>query len=608
MTTAADSPAADIPAATPDREHEVSRESLRQRCEASVQALPSMSLALVAIGAMLDGAVPRRYLVAWLALMFCSTLLRMVVCRRFLKALPSIDRPGFERMQRVMHATLILNTTIAGASIWLPGVEQAAEARLLVTLLACFYAIGSLVNASSHFGSYAAGIVANLGQLILFWILQGNDGPKISLLLAIIGYLLTVAGRYNSRMFRTSFLARFQNQELLRQLVVEKQEAEAARRVAETANQSKSRFLAAASHDLRQPLHALSLYSGVLELQVTDPAVRGTVGKLQATVEALDHTFEGLLELSSLDAQNLKPKWAVVHAGRLFRQLGDEFRPQAHAKGLALDIVAPDVSMLTDEILLRRVLRNLLSNAVRYGGAGRIRLAANDDGEWVVITVSDQGPGIAPEHQERIFDEFDQLDNPGRDRSKGFGLGLAVVRRIDRLLDLRLRLDSAPGAGATFTIRVPIARSAADGAPDARYEPEFVATFPASGLAAAAGLRVLAIEDDPVVRDALESQLRLWGVEVVPFALEEEAVEALLEAPPTDLVFIIDDMLGMRRSGLEIARGLVDRVGQRRIVLMTGNSHPERLAEIAGDGFTVLAKPVLPRDLLAVLTRVDSEV
>lgn len=608
MTTTAEIPAADIPVATSDRELEVSRESLRQRCEASVQALPSMSLALVAIGAMLDGAVPRRYLVAWLGLMFCSTLLRMVVCSRFLKALPSIDNAGFDRMQQVLHATLILNTTIAGASIWLPGVEQAAEVRLLVTLLACFYAIGSLVNASSHFGSYAAGIVANLGQLILFWILQGSDGMKISLLLAIIGYLLTVAGRYNARMFRTSFLARFQNQELLRQLVVEKQEAEAARRVAETANQSKSRFLAAASHDLRQPLHALSLYSGVLDLQATDPAVRGTVGKLQATVEALDHTFEGLLELSSLDAQNLKPKWSPVHAGRLFHLLGDEFRPQAQSKGLALDIVAPDATLLTDEILLGRVLRNLLSNAVRYGGTGRIRLAGRADGDRVAITVSDQGPGIAAEHQERIFDEFDQLDNPGRDRSKGFGLGLAVVRRIDRLLDLQLRLDSAPGHGATFSVRVPIAPSPSSEASGVRPDPGAAAVASAGAATAATGLRVLAIEDDPVVRDALETQLTLWGVEVVPFVLQEAALDALIEAPPSGTVFIVDDMLGMRRSGLEIAQALVDRVDRRRIILMTGNSHPERLAEMAGDGFTVLAKPVLPRDLLAVLTTVDSEV
>ena len=597
MQTVAEPPFA---AGLPLAETEVQRESIRQRCDRTQNVLPAMVVALLAIGAMLAGDVPTRALASWLGMVLASTALRTWHCRRVLERIAEADATALPGFERGMYITCVLNSVMVGAGVWLIGAQGTTGVRFVITLLSCLYAVGAMITASMHFQSYAVATVANLGQTIVFWLAHRElgTGTNIAVLLIIILLLLISSGRYNAATFRTTFLVRYENRDLLARLMIEKQEAERGRQSAERANISKSRFLAAASHDLRQPLHALSLYSGALDLQVQEPVARETVHKIQSTIEVLDRLFEGLLDLSSFDANAIEPRLVQVDLRAEFDQLEDEFAPQARERQLGFQVQAPVRWLVrTDPILLQRVLRNLLHNAVRYSGTGTVRLGAQRESNAILVSVSDQGPGLSTADQARIFDELVQLNNPARDRSRGSGLGLALVSRIDRLLGLRLTLESQPGRGSCFTISLPLIDECKVG--DAAGTRPGVASLPRLGPE----LRVVAYEDDPMVRDALVAQLQQWGCAVDCPDLSAEL--GWLGDPvrqPGD-VYLVDDMLGDHFSGLDIAGQLALTVPRHRILIMTGNSDPDRLIEIRQSGFLMLPKPVLPRDLHAALER-----
>ena len=272
----------------------------------------------------------------------------------------------------------------------------------------------------------------------------------------------------------------------------------------ELANLARSRFLAAASHDLRQPLHTLSLYSAALKLHAPDGATGEIAIHINKALASLSALVDSLLDISKLDAGAVQPEPQNVSLKPLIERIEADYRPLANGKGLEFHVAAPDILVETDPVLLERLVRNLVDNAFKYTAAGNVTLDTEVDGTKVRIIVRDTGPGIPAAERERIFEEFYQIGNPERDRVQGLGLGLAIVQRLADLLVLELTLESEPGRGSTFTVTVPPA-------PERRAVPRVSGAPVAAKPRALDGARVLVIDDEPDVRAGMRTLLEHLG-------------------------------------------------------------------------------------------------
>lgn len=371
----------------------------------------------------------------------------------------------------------------------------------------------------------------------------------------------------------------------------------------EQANRAKSRFLAAASHDLRQPLHAMGLFVGALAERVEGLEAGEILGNLRTTLGALDEMLNALLDISKLDAGVTKPALAEVALGPLLRRLHAEFGPEACAKGLDFRIVECSASVRSDPALLESLLRNLLSNALRYTVRGKVLLGCRRRGNAVALEVRDTGIGIPPAQIEEIFEEFRRLEpvgtngvgtnGAGVNAARGAGLGLAIVQRTARLLEHPLTVRSMPEKGSLFGVALPLLRARVPAAPEVGARPAMPASQPLGGR------RVLVIDDDGAVLTSMRGLLSSWGCEVRTASSLAQALSSLDGAPPPELV--IADYRLQAETGVE-AIAEMRRVLGRPLpaVVVTGDS---ALVRRAGrlDGLPILLKPVPPARLRALL-------
>jgi signal transduction histidine kinase len=384
----------------------------------SIQSLPSMAVVLTITGALLWGTVDSGRLLAWLGACLAMTALRAGVCGLILPRLASASPDQLLGYEWWLASTTIANTVAMGSGVWWVATIGSIEVQYFVTLTTCLYSVGSLVNASTNAPVFIAGVAANLGQTIAFWSLHGLDGIKIAIPLVVIALLLVAFGRANARAFAESIRMRYRNLDLLTSFRTKRKRSSMRFPSPRKASQTKSRFLAAASHDLRQPLHALRLQVGSIALSAQDGPVRKSVDRTLEMLESLDDLFRNVLDLSRFDAGALKPRLQVFTIGELFSHLESEFRLLAEAKGLRFETRPVDARVQTDLLLLERLLRNLLSNAIRYTEAGGVTLMASVQDGSVALSVADTGPGIPAEQRERIFQEFVQI-RPGAEAASG---------------------------------------------------------------------------------------------------------------------------------------------------------------------------------------------
>ena len=363
-------------------------------------------------------------------------------------------------------------------------------------------------------------------------------------------------------------------------------------RHATAADQAKARFLAAASHDLRQPAHALGLYLAALRAGPLATEQAAIAARMAQALAAMDGLFGAVLDLSRIDAGAVLPHWELVALGPLLQRLADEWAPAAEARGLRLVLRAgpADATTVTDAVLLERVLRNLLANAVAHtlrGGvvlACRLRRAA-DGPPRLRIEVWDSGTGIAPRDQERVFQEFEQL---GR-ADGGLGLGLAIARRLAQQLQLQLSLLSRPGRGTVFFV---------DGLVPAGAMPRQAAAA-RGALRRLAGMRVAVVDDDAAVRDATHALLQRWECDVTCAADADALLQALGDGPPPQAL-LVDLHLAAGRRGPDEAQRLFGAWGcTPPLLLMTGDT--AAAPALRAEGRVCLAKPLSPPRLRAWL-------
>lgn len=364
---------------------------------------------------------------------------------------------------------------------------------------------------------------------------------------------------------------------------------------AEAASLAKSRFLAAASHDLRQPMHALNLYLGALHRQALPPQARPLLENVRQCTQTMDGLFESLLDISKLDAGAVTPRVESFPIGPLLRRIAIEFEPQAQEKGLRLRVRACPAWVRSDPELVERIVRNLVSNAVRYTMQGRILIGCRRNGGCLSLQVHDTGVGIPPDQQALVFEEFYQVANPERDRSKGLGLGLSIVQRLAKLLQLPLALRSRPGAGSMFALDLPLADAPGEQGDN---------PHPRRSYEALHGKLVVVVDDEAVVLDATRALLETWGCEVVAAESGALAIERLAAASRAPDVLLCDYRLRDPENGLLVMESLREEFNRQiPAAIVTGDVLPESIELEAASDVAVLHKPVADALLRETLER-----
>ena len=442
----------------------------------------------------------------------------------------------------------------------------------------------------SAFGSYLPPFIAFILTAIvptMAWAAwQGDVAHWVYVGLCVI-WLPSVAvlGRRHTRSIEQALTLRYENAALAESLQAQKL-------IAEQASLAKSRFLASASHDLRQPVHALGLFIGALRGHKLPRRSAQLVDQLDASVGALDGLFTSLLDISRLDAGVVETQPVAMAIQPLLARICRELAPEAQAKGVRLDLVTTTAAVTSDPVLLERVMRNLIANAVRYTETGRVLVGCRRRGGELALEVWDTGPGIPDHLREAVFEEFFQVANPDRDRARGLGLGLPIVRRLTAILDHPLKLESWPGRGTLFQVLAPRAAPPPQQAPGASAR-----TAPAHKTGV-----ILAIDDEQAIRSGLSELLGGWGHQVIVAGGGDEAVAALADAPMPDLI-LCDFRLRDGEDGVAVIRRLQSHIGvQVPAILITGDTATEAIPAAKAHGYVLMHKPLSHARLRAAIS------
>lgn len=546
-----------------------------------------MVAALVFVVVLVWSTVPTVPTLIWGATVPVGREVRVFLLRRLTQ-----DRrlPVRIRLRRAVWLSLAAGLpqgAAAGFMFWLDRAQNAVLTMILVSI--CAGAVSTTALVRGAFMVYGSCLLI---PAALFWFASFDRfGIGIAALMLMFLGVQNRFARDNRRTFEESFRIRRENDELVRQLAEARDRAEAASR-------AKTRFLAAASHDLRQPLHALSLQSAALTL---DPGAADSprlVRAMSRSIEDLSALLDSLLDISKLDAGTMRADRRPIQLSRLVHAAAHDFRALAEAKGLRFDLECPPgLVACTDPLLLERLLRNLIDNAVKYTTSGGVTVSLGADDDGMLIRVRDTGCGIPAELQSRVFEEFYQIDGTARAAARGLGLGLSIVRRLADLLDIALRLESAPGRGTCVSVQLPRALDAARGVGvDVGLACEDRTPIRAAQLE---GLHVLVIDDEPAVRDATAALLARLGCSV-DVAGDGDAAVAALVRRAADVV-VTDYRLRDGETGI----GLVPRLrGQQPglpVLLISGDTAPDRLREAAASGLPLLHKPLAAEQLHAAI-------
>ena len=357
----------------------------------------------------------------------------------------------------------------------------------------------------------------------------------------------------------------------------------------------KSSFLAAASHDLRQPLHAQGLFVAELQERVHEPESRRILDHLEGSINAMQVLLNAMLDISKLDAGIVQPAVESFPVVQLLNELEHEFIPQMREKKIRFRVIPSSEIIQSDPGLLGRILRNLVSNALRYTPSGSVLVGCRRRGDRLRIEVRDSGVGIPEDQQSAIFNEFYQLGNPERDQEKGLGLGLAIVERLARLMDHAISVVSQPAMGSTFSIDVPFGYAVSG-----PHAEEFDVAMDFDFAAAS----ILVIEDDAAVQEAMRGLLADWGCDVRVVSSAEEALAWLRRDAHRPDVIIADYRLRDGKTGTQAIESIKSEFRSYiPALLITGDTSPERLREAQTSGYYLLHKPVHPLQLRIALAK-----
>jgi signal transduction histidine kinase/CheY-like chemotaxis protein len=560
-----------------------------------VGALSALAAAFVLAGVIYVDAPQNRsslLSVAWLAVMTAEVAWHISLCYGYQRARSGETRWGYWEPRFVLIAFLEGLTWGLGTVV-LSILGGNLDHQLLILLVGTGVAAGSVLAFGSYLPAFYAMFFATAIPFPLWSLMQG-DTLHYALALLIMVFIFAIfqlAQSFNSSLIHALRL-RFENEALVSDLRSQKNEAELQKEVAERANQAKTRFLAHANHDLRQPIQALNLDAATLKTWLNrvplDRETFSVIERIDTAAKSLAELLTSLLDLSRLDANLVEVHETSFRIDLLLQPICDEYRPEAEAKGLQLILHDCSAYIRTDRVQLRRIVANLVSNAIRYTDRGRVIVRCRgprSSETGLHIQVWDTGRGIPVEQQGLVFEEFQQLDNPERDRTKGLGLGLFIVKRLAELLKCDLQLRSKPRRGSVFTITIPLAGEVVAADPPASKIP---ASSPAHDL-------ILVIDDELSIRESIRNLLNRWGYQVIVAGSGSEMLPLIADLAYHNrpVLIICDYRLRAGEDGIAVIQSLRSEYNDDiPAILLTGDTAPARLKAASESGVVVLHKPI----------------
>jgi signal transduction histidine kinase len=563
-------------------EQEQDARILREQVDALYATGPNASAAafFVALGLWLImyWQTGHQGILAWAVVVHITQLVRFVGTKRYL-ATPAQLRDI--RQSGDWYAKALLANSIAwGLGPWLffpKGNLPMTTLLMLVLLGMSSGGMASLAPYRRAIFSFTVPILLGLASAMLWQ----RDVTLAFLAGCTLAYLAVTLkfGLQQNRLLTEAMRARYEKEDLAQRLAEQV-------RLVERASLEKTRFFASASHDLRQPLHSLGLFGAALLSRLKATPDEPIARNLMHCVDALEASFSSMLDVSKLDAGVVEPKAAPLSAAALFRNLDASFSQQAEAQGLALRFKPSNKWLHVDPALVERLLGNLIHNALKFTETGGVVVLARTRQGQVSLEVWDTGRGIAPPELGRVFDEFYQVGNQERDRSKGLGMGLAIVRRLGHLMNLPLTVQSRPGRGTVFKLLVPMSASQIESLPRVQTG------MTSAGFRALASMRVLVIDDEENVRVSTAAALRQYGLQVELADGREQAMAIARQLGPK-LDAIISDFRLRSDDGIGVIAALRAELGRNTAALLvTGDTAPERVRQAQQSGLRVLYKPV----------------
>jgi len=548
---------------------------------------------LVIINALWDDA-NHQTLIGWMIAAGIGAIARWTLYLNRHRAVRSASRTRYWVWAAV--ASSLVTGVIWGstAPLFLPQVS--AGNLIIVNIIVVGLAAGSAVAFNYWLPHFYAYTIPSLLIFGLYYLWHGGDSElALAGLIFIYLFMLSSLAHVMNRSYRENLALRLKNESLVDELRQEKELAEAASR-------SKTRFLAAASHDLRQPVHSLALLREALRHEVDKKQSDELLGMMGNALEALDQLLGSLLDISKLDAGVVENKSAPMPLKPLIVSMLGEARPLAWDKGLKLRQRNCDNNyfVVSDPNLLSNILRNLINNAIRYTDEGGVLLSCRRRGENLLLQVWDTGIGIDAAEQEAIFQEFTQVGGPEREQNKGLGLGLAICRRTADLLGHPLKVHSIPKHGSVFSLLLPMYTGIVT-------QPEKSTAMPRQWYLN--GKRLLVIDDDETVREGMVALLQRWGCHILAAASANAALRQARAADFAIDAIVTDYRLGDETTGVDAVAAILAEAGRPiPVVLVTGDTSPPRLQEARASGYPLLHKPVKPAFLRNALGRVIGDV
>jgi signal transduction histidine kinase/CheY-like chemotaxis protein len=555
------------------------------------------SCLVLGLGLCIFTYVDARIFVAWSGFTIGVEFLRARFAKRVLER-------GYDVDPRRTHAVFVALAAASGASIavgvvlFLPRLPILYQA-LYGAILFAIPAAGIAVSQSSRNILAAYAICMLLPAAVTWGVLYPSQAVGVGALTVLYCVVIILVAADGEKLLLRSVTIRHQRDQLVRDLEQRNTDVRAAMGQAEQSAKARARVLAAASHDLRQPLHALSVYSAVLASKPAPDLLNEVSVNIDQIVRALGNLLNGLLDLSRLSAGNYVPEHQPLLLDTLIAGVCTEFQQAAAQKGLTLVQDLAPARILGDAVAVGRIARNLIDNAIKYTDAGEVRVVTRiDAGEGAplaVLNVSDTGKGIPAGERARIFEEFYQLDNPGRDRSKGVGLGLAIVQRLCELIGAKILVESTLGQGTDFRVTMPAILDAPIAAP---HEDA------AAGWASLEGRRCYVIDDERDIRNSMRALLGVWGVQALTADSVKDADALFAQHGAPDLL-IVDLRLADEEHGSHLAGRLQERHGKFPVLIITGETSSDALREAHERGYMLLRKPiaaeVLRRSIISIL-------
>jgi signal transduction histidine kinase/CheY-like chemotaxis protein len=555
----------------------------------------SMGLGALILCAVMWTQIAATTIVAFGALIALNQAWRAALVRAFTRM-----RPGVAAAPR-WGGYWAIGSTLAGALWGAAAVAMFPESPAYQALLiVCLFgaALGGLNLTAVYRPSFYGFVLPALVPLIarVAWVGDQVHWFIAGVMSVVLAFVVGFGHRLNDVLTR-SLVIRYENVDLIAELKDRTRTAVDARAAAEAANRAKSQLLAAASHDLRQPLHALGLYVAALAARARDAEWRALVTHVESAAYALEIQFAQLLDLSRLDAGALVPERGDVGLSALFARVRSEFAPQAAARGLALRIAPTRLVVDSDAALLERIVGNLVANGIRYTHRGGVLVGARRCGARVAIDVVDTGIGIAAPHRQRIFEEFYRVrnDTPPSPARQGMGLGLAIVRRFADLLGHQVVLDSQEGRGSRFRVLAPRVQRAQGKRP--RTTTPVLAPQDAQSWT---NRLVAVVDDDAATLDAMQTLFATWGAGVACGETVESLIAALGEIERYPDQIVADLRLADSRSGIDAVRRLRDELGMPTpAIIVSGDTGSAAEREARDAGLMLLPKPVVASALQA---------